>query len=849
MSVFRFIPFIKRNGKRQEQAAVENHGDSPGKPATRPRELLEQIIAAENLDEVSELLDTIEDQRLLASVALHASSHEVVMAAAGKLSDHEMILKVLRNSSDKTCCHLLVNRPLPVSMLEKIKNSAALITVRKIAAEKIASPEAATVQDQARVPAWKPMLDEFDRICSEAERLQPVPESLSAFAALESSWKQINPAPPNYMEVLEKRLLKAKNRLTNAIKEQQRMHEEQQARIAGLEQLLREAVALAASENPARAEKQLHDLREKWSHLARHAGNISAMEKDFLAAAGQMENTIAEAAAGRQAELDRLKTLRDELAAIVDSDDFRKMADRVREIRHDSEENNNDDHETGELRRDLRQLCHRYFVRLKDSFAAQEYERCANAVIKQDICVKAESLLEIQDMHMVSTQLKELHAAWKNTGPAHREQESELWTRFRNACDELHRRCDVFFEEQRQQRLDNLQKKTDLLEEARKLQDSGEWRDAAERLKELQREWKNIGPAPHGEENRLHEEFHRACDLFFARRKSHYQELETQWEANAQVKLKLIEESGKLGTMRYKEAIARIKELRLEWKNTGKAEHNTERRLWEEFDSGINNYFATLEEQRPENLRIKTELCGESENFIAEIENLPNIHFGEMSRKAEELLQRWKECGPAPQELEQSLWERFDAPLKRFYEMRAQHHRDVEEQRHAAMNEKQALINELEDLIRRDGDWAGDTGLVKELQQRWKNTGSTWHDKEEELWHIFQSLCNDFFQQRRDFFEELNTRKELNMRKKLELCVRMEQLAGISSPVRNDSSLADELRIALQGGGIESPGSAHAAEQARNICDEWQSTGSAGKDEEQLYPRFKRARDSFFNAR
>ena len=66
--------------------------------------------------------------------------------------------------------------------------------------------------------------------------------------------------------------------------------------------------------------------------------------------------------------------------------------------------------------------------------------------------------------------------------------------------------------------VENLEKKKALCEKAEALKDSTDWKETAEILTKLQKEWKNIGPVAKKHSDAVWKRFIGACDYFFAQK-------------------------------------------------------------------------------------------------------------------------------------------------------------------------------------------------------------------------------------------------------------------------------------------------------------------------------------------
>jgi hypothetical protein len=170
------------------------------------------------------------------------------------------------------------------------------------------------------------------------------------------------------------------------------------------------------------------------------------------------------------------------------------------------------------------------FARTSAHFAAQNEERAANLVRKQALCENAEALADSIDWVKTATEIQALQAEWKGIGPVARGHEKAIWERFRAACDRFFTRRQEDLKRRKEEWSSNLARKEALCAKAEALADSTEWESAAAQLKQLQAEWKTIGPVRKSRSEAIWQRFRAACDRFFDRYK-HRDQLELQEKA------------------------------------------------------------------------------------------------------------------------------------------------------------------------------------------------------------------------------------------------------------------------------------------------------------------------------
>lgn len=111
-----------------------------------------------------------------------------------------------------------------------------------------------------------------------------------------------------------------------------------------------------------------------------------------------------------------------------------------------------------------------------------------------------------------------LQAKWKTIGFAPQKMNQKIFERFRAACDEFFKRKGEFFKSTKETFNENLEKKRALCEKAEQLKESTEWKETADALTALQKEWKAIGPVPKKYSETIWKRFIEACDYFFEQR-------------------------------------------------------------------------------------------------------------------------------------------------------------------------------------------------------------------------------------------------------------------------------------------------------------------------------------------
>ena len=260
-----------------------------------------------------------------------------------------------------------------------------------------------------------------------------------------------------------------------------------------------------------------------------------------------------------------------------------------------------------------------------------------------------------------------LQAKWKTIGYAPQKMNLKIFERFRAACDEFFKRKAEFFKNVKENMSLNLEKKKELCEKAEALKDSTNWKETADILTKLQKEWKTIGPVQKKYSDAVWKRFIGACDYFFeqkAKATSSQRSEELENLSKKEAVLKQIEELEK--TEVYNETVGdKIKSLISEWNSIGFVPFKDKDRLYKEFrtlvdkifdnanlsaaEKKLNTYKSGLSKEtnlykEREKLvriyeRIKNEIKTYENNlgFLSSSSNKGNSLVNEISRKIEKL--------------------------------------------------------------------------------------------------------------------------------------------------------------------------------------------------------------------
>ena len=188
-----------------------------------------------------------------------------------------------------------------------------------------------------------------------------------------------------------------------------------------------------------------------------------------------------------------------------------------------------------------------------------------------------------------------------------------------------------------------------IIEEAESLKDSTEWKKTADRLINLQNQWKEIGAVPRKKSEMLWKRFRAACDAFFAERDKH--SAENSYSANLKAKKALIEEiKAYVPSEELPEAEAR-KAFAERWQAIGFVPFKEKDKIQAAYNEAMKARFGASARGGRQASRGGSPVRSEKDRLIAKYNKLQqdidtyenNIGFFAMSKNSQPLIQQMQE--------------------------------------------------------------------------------------------------------------------------------------------------------------------------------------------------------------
>ena len=166
------------------------------------------------------------------------------------------------------------------------------------------------------------------------------------------------------------------------------------------------------------------------------------------------------------------------------------------------------------------------------------------------------------------SKVDKLRQEFLNTGSVSKAFSNKNWSEFNSVLKEFNTIKNNFYKDLKALQSANLKAKKALIKIAKDNVNSEDWEAGLTLFKKLQEDWKKIGHVPRSASNKIWEEFHNACNTFFANFREKTNAESENWKMNFKAKSALLEE---LKILTDEEgSITKIERIKNEWNAIGK---------------------------------------------------------------------------------------------------------------------------------------------------------------------------------------------------------------------------------------------------------------------------------------
>ena len=175
-------------------------------------------------------------------------------------------------------------------------------------------------------------------------------------------------------------------------------------------------------------------------------------------------------------------------------------------------------------------------------FEKRQREWASNKAAKERIVSQAESLAGSSDLRSASEQMRRLGEEWKQVGPCEKGDNDRLWARFNQARTRLRDRKQQDFEKRQREWASNKAAKESLIYQMSLLVNYNDYRAAKDQARQLDTQWRAIGPCAKEDRDRLWQQYKSAKDQLFEAAKRAGEQRKAEARQRAQERVWRLEE-------------------------------------------------------------------------------------------------------------------------------------------------------------------------------------------------------------------------------------------------------------------------------------------------------------------
>jgi len=238
-----------------------------------------------------------------------------------------------------------------------------------------------------------------------------------------------------------------------------------------------------------------------------------------------------------------------------------------------------------------------------DHFEAIHQKEEENLQKKSELCDKVETiatdaLKTTAEWEEKAKEIIGIQAEWKTIGFAPKAHNVKIFERFRTACDQFFTAKNEFYQQLKSTYAENIAKKEEIVKKAQELADSTEWKSTADKLMQLQKDWKEIGMTPRKVGEQLWTDFRAACDKFFEARNQAGSSVRTEQLENLQKKQGIVEKLKALIEAEVEDLQAEMQALMEEYNQIGHVPFKEKDQLFRDYHDTLNILYKKLNKNR-----------------------------------------------------------------------------------------------------------------------------------------------------------------------------------------------------------------------------------------------------------
>jgi hypothetical protein len=265
-----------------------------------------------------------------------------------------------------------------------------------------------------------------------------------------------------------------------------------------------------------------------------------------------------------------------------------------------------------------------------------------------------------------------------------------------------------------------------IVADAEKIAEGNDWRNGANRLRQLLDEWKALPRIDRASDDQLWRRFSTARTSYTRRRKLHFAEQNEKRDAARVVKQRLVKEAeGLAKSTDWGGTAASYRDLMRDWKAAGPAPRDVEDELWGRFRAAQDTFFGARDEAMAAQDSEFAANGEAKEKLLVEAEALVPVTDLEAAKRAiRDLSERWDAIGKVPREKIRPLEDRMKAVEQAIRSIEQEQWRRSDPEKSARADDMVAKLEEAIAKVEKDLDAARTSGNQKKVSELEENLAS-----------------------------------------------------------------------------------------------------------------------------
>ncbi|WP_299055658.1 DUF349 domain-containing protein [uncultured Polaribacter sp.] len=353
---------------------------------------------------------------------------------------------------------------------------------------------------------------------------------------------------------------------------------------------------------------------------------------------------------------------------------------------------------------------------------------------------------------------------------------SPIKSEYNKLLSEYKKQRDAYYNDLEKQLSVNLEKRNAVIDQLKDLIENADTATMYKSFKDLQDQWRAIGPVSKNHYNDTWKTYHHHVERFYDLLHLSNDFRDLDFKHNLEEKLKIILKAEALEkepdiNVAFKE----LQELHKIWKeDIGPVSQEMREVVWENFSAATkkihdkrHDHFREMRSKYQEIIENKLAVVAKLNAYDTSNNKVHN-DWQKSIKEVEALRQEYFNAGKLPYSKSEDVWQKFKSATKKFNSAKNVFYKQEKSGQQENLQKKIALIEQAESL-RESEDWENATNTLKKIQADWKKIGHVPRKFSDDIWKRFKTACNHYFDRYHDQKNSLNLEQQAVVEAKKEM--------------------------------------------------------------------------------